>query len=93
MSAETPTNILIMNPYLSLKDGELDVRLHEQSFAKAMDFVATNRERVRHIFLMADVPPFTSRATGIFRTKADARNRKGAFNLRHLGQFHPQIIK
>lgn len=84
MSPENPTNVLIMNPYLSLKDGELDLRLHEKSFAKAMDFVATNHARVRRIFIMADVPPFTSRAAGIFRTKADARNRKGAFNLRHL---------
>lgn len=95
MSAEiptTPTNVLIMNPYFSVKDGKLDVRLHEQSFSNAMDFVAKNSERVRHIFMMVDVPPRTSRAHGIFRTKADARNRKGEFGLRHLGQFHLDII-
>lgn len=95
MSAEiptTPTNVLIMNPYFSLKDGKLDVRLHEQSFSNAMDFVVTNRDRVRNIFMMVDVPPRTSRAHGIFRTKTDARKRKGEFGLRHLGQFHPNIV-
>lgn len=93
MTNNTPTNVMIMNPYLSLKGEALDVRLHEKSFEKAMDFVAKNRARVRHIFMMVDVPPFTSRAAGIFRTKADARNRRGSFNLRHLGQFHPHIIE
>lgn len=76
MPTEIPTNVLIMNPYLSLRDGALDVRLHEKSFERAMDFVAANRARVRNIFIMADVPPFTTKAAGIFKTKADARNRR-----------------
>ena len=92
MTNNTPTNVMIMNPYLSLKGDELDVRLHEKSFGEAMNFVKKNRTRVQNIFIMADVPPFTSHAVGIFRTRADARNRRGNFGLRHLDQFHPTIV-
>ncbi|MCB9806474.1 hypothetical protein H6768_00945 [Candidatus Peribacteria bacterium] len=62
MSTETPTNVLIMNPLFSLQGEKLDVQLHEKSVEGAMSFIAKNNARVRHIFMMADVPPFTSRA-------------------------------
>lgn len=85
------TNLLILNPKFGVKKapgGEsLDVDLHLDSYRLAMDLVEQIRESLGRIFILADTPLYIKRYPQLFIDNQSRRKKRGAFGLRHLGQF------
>lgn len=83
-SEKNNENIIILNPLWSVQEGDLIVDPNTSSFSKAMEYLESNRTKIRTIMMLVDVPPRIQHAEQLFKSRSEARNK----SRRHLGMRH-----